>query len=303
MIGLKYNRLTITGEAPYKVFPSGRKTQVKAICECGNEGIYVLAALKNGNTKSCGCYSLESKRTHGMYNTRQYQTWADMKTRCDNVNHKWYPEYGGRGISYIEKWSTFEGFWEDMQEGYSDDLSLDRIDNDGLYCKENCRWATDEYQSHNQRKSRNAKNLYMGVLIYDNGKAFSRIKMKGETVNLGTFNSGELAAKAYDDASFILYQDRPNGTQACEDAILDKVVERIRGAIEGKSFKPTGSDFCNSVLDEEKALMICKLAHEGVLKQTEIGDMFGINQSMVSAIKRGDSWKHATQEFRDTLIK
>lgn len=301
MIGLRFNRLTVTGEAPYKVFPSGRKIQVTAICECGKEGVYVLAALKSGKTKSCGCYNKDRMTTHGMHNTRQYQTWADMKTRCDNIKHKWYSEYGGRGISYDEKWSSFEAFWEDMEDGYSDELTLDRIDNNGHYCKENCRWVTSDYQSHNQRKSKNAKNKYLGVTIYDNGKAFARIKMKGRNLTLGTFSTGEVAAKAYDDASYILYEDRPNGTEAKEDDVLNHIIERVNGAIEGKSFRPRGSNVHNSVLTEGQVLEICKLVHEGTLTQIEIADKFGLNQSQVSAIKRGTSWGETTKEFRNSL--
>ncbi len=76
-----------------------------------------------------------------------------MRRRCTEKKQKSYPDYGGRGITYDEKWFTFEGFWEDMQYGYSDELTLDRINNDGNYCKENCRWATRLEQSRNKRNS------------------------------------------------------------------------------------------------------------------------------------------------------
>jgi hypothetical protein len=228
LLGKKYNRLTIIGEAPMKVFPSGRKRQVKAQCDCGNIKDYVLAALKSGKTKSCGCYNLDKITIHGMNDTRQYQIWADMKTRCDNIKHKWYPEYGGRGISYDKSWAKFENFWNDMKDDYSEDLTLDRIDNNAGYSKENCRWAPSSLQSHNQRKARTSLNTYLGV-TYDSDRGTNisaRIKRDGETIYLGSYKSEEEAAKAYDDASEIIYGDRPNGTIRSEDQISKQVNER-----------------------------------------------------------------------------
>lgn len=301
-IGQKFNRLTITGEAPCKVFPTGRKTQVEAVCECGNTGVYVLATLKNGNTKSCGCYNKDRITSHGMYNTRQYQTWADMKTRCDNVNHKWYPEYGGRGITYIESWSSFENFWEDMRDGYEDHLTIDRIDNDLGYYKENCRWAEPKYQSHNQRKSKGSKNKYLGVRVDDKCDSIgARIKQEGRNVYLGSYLTEEIAAKAYDDASEIIYGDRPNKTEPSDDETLKLVKDRLDGIANGLSFRATGSAFKNAVLNEEQAVEIYLLAHKGELTQKEIAAKFGIIQCMVSAIKRRASWAEATKDIEILL--
>lgn len=297
LIGQKFNRLTIIGEAPHKVFPSGRKAQVEAICECGKVGIYVLAAMRNGNTKSCGCYNKERITTHGMNETRQYQTWADMKTRCDNTKHKWYPEYGGRGIGYQESWKSFEAFWEDMKDGYSDDLTLDRIENDLGYSKENCRWTTAPYQSHNQRKSKGSKNKYFGVRVDDKCDNIGvRIKREGKTLHLGTYETEELGAKAYDDAAEIIYGDRPNKTLAENDWIFEKVVARIEGHSKGEKFTASGSTFKNATITEEQAVEIYLLAHEGVLTQKQIAAKFGIIQCMVSAIKRRASWAAATKD-------
>jgi len=300
IIGQKFNRLTVIGEAPHKVFPTGRKRQVEAICECGTMGIYVLAAMRNGNTKSCGCYNKERITTHGMNETRQYQTWADMKTRCDNVKHAWYPEYGERGIGYQDSWVKFESFWEDMKETYQHHLTLDRIDNDKGYSKDNCRWAEAKYQSHNQRKSKNAKNKYIGVRIDDKCDNIGvRIKNNGKNLHLGTFETEELGAKAYDDASEILYGDRPNKTSPVEDFILEKVTARIEGHLRGEKFTASGSTFKNATINEQQAVEIYLLAHEGVLTQKEIAARFNVIQSQVSAIKRGASWTQATKEVRE----
>lgn len=94
-------------------------------------------------------------RTHKMSSTRIYSVWCDMKKRCSCPNRKGYQNYGGRGITYDPKWSTFEGFYEDMKEGYSDDKTLERKDVNGDYCKENCEWITREEQARNKRKYSN----------------------------------------------------------------------------------------------------------------------------------------------------
>lgn len=127
----------------------------KCKCDCGNECKVLRVDMVNGNTKSCGCMSSRNiagdrTRTHGMRMTRQYNIWSKLKARCDNPNTKSYKDYGAKGITYCEKWKSFEGFWEDMQEGYEDDLTIDRIDYTKNYCNENCRWITKAMQAQNK---------------------------------------------------------------------------------------------------------------------------------------------------------
>jgi predicted DNA-binding protein YlxM (UPF0122 family) len=95
----------------------------------------------------------ELHKTHGMSNTRQYHIWQQIKTRCDNKNDHNYQKYGAKGISYPDKWETFEGFWEDMSEGYDDSKTIDRIDSSGNYSKDNCHWT--DYSGQNRNKSDN----------------------------------------------------------------------------------------------------------------------------------------------------
>lgn len=158
--GSVFNRLRVLERVEDKVYTSGRKIMISAICECGIIKNYQLASLKSGNTKSCGCLNVEMKLKHGMYYTRQYKCWVDMKNRCDDQLHE---GYGSRGISYQESWKSFEGFWQDMEEGYSENLTIDRIDVNKNYTKENCRWASKSTQSRNRRKYSNNTTGITGI--------------------------------------------------------------------------------------------------------------------------------------------
>ena len=151
--GEKFSRLTVLEYAGVDKF---RLRLWKCRCDCGNEIITAGARLRNGQTKSCGCLQKENFNCtkHNMSRTRPYVIWGDMKHRCYYVKDKRYNDYGGRGIKICDRWlHSFENFWEDMQEGYSDNLSIDRINVNGNYEPNNVKWSTCKQQSNNMRSN------------------------------------------------------------------------------------------------------------------------------------------------------
>ena len=127
-------------------------------CDCGKEIIINKANVKNGHTKSCGCYNSELAterwETHGMTGTKVHRTWCQMRRRCLDKNSKNYFRYGGRGIKICDRWlESFENFYADMGEPPSIKHSIDRINNNGNYEPSNCRWATNKQQNRNYSKN------------------------------------------------------------------------------------------------------------------------------------------------------
>lgn len=149
LTGKKFNRLAVVGKSDFVKY-----IKWSCICDCGNKSVVRTSDLIKGLTKSCGCYHSDmmrkKKTTHGRAGTPEYNIWATMKRRCDDPKN---PFYGGRGISYCEEWVKFESFILDMGDRPTKKHSIDRVNNDLGYCKENCRWATRTQQNNNTRKN------------------------------------------------------------------------------------------------------------------------------------------------------
>lgn len=190
--GQKFNRLTA-------IEPVGRDKRNSVLwrckCDCGNETITTVSHLRNGHTKSCGCLMRETSAIN-MHNItfktgcsleRLYAVWSEMLLRCNNPANKAYKHYGGRGIKVCKEWQDYLAFkdWA-YSHGYNEnakchECTIDRIDVNGNYCPENCRWATNAEQIVNKQDT---------VYVELNGErmALSQAAEKLR-MNYGTLNS------------------------------------------------------------------------------------------------------------------
>lgn len=207
LTGQKYGRLTVIELAERNIRGC---IQWKCRCDCGNETILTTSAIRSGNTKSCGCLHSEiCRRARGIPHHKLTETLNAIKSRCNNPNHKYYENYGGRGIRVCDEWNNgtagHDRFvtWA-LANGYCDGLSLDRIDNNKGYSPDNCRWTTRSVQSSNKRP-RNSTGV-LGVYKKQGRKRYSAtIGVGYKRINLGTFDTIDEATKARRDAEVKYY--------------------------------------------------------------------------------------------------
>ena len=181
-------------------------------CKCGNEAVIIGENLKTRVTTSCGCYRKEVEVvagvTHGLSRKngktdRVYSIWLDMKKRCSNPKNKEYKNYGGRGIRVCNDWaSDYVKFYEwAMINGYSDKLTLDRIDVDKNYGPDNCKWSTWIEQGRNKRLSPKNTSGVSGVTYKKQRALFIvRIGVAGKRIFIGEYKTLDEATKARKEA-------------------------------------------------------------------------------------------------------
>ncbi len=177
--GQRFNRLIVIKLNHIKIYiyPDGKRKWNQEFylckCDCGKQSVVLKECLRRGDTGSCGCLRIKK---HGLYKSRIYGIWAAIKQRCRNKNCSIYYKYGGKGIDVCDLWfDDFISFYNwAMANGYKENLTIDRIDNNKGYFKENCRWATYKEQILNRRNA---------IMIFHNG--FNRsLKEWSEILNV-----------------------------------------------------------------------------------------------------------------------
>lgn len=180
MIGEKYGNLTVERIATKR--SKNGNILAECICDCGNRVTVYICDLKSSHTRSCGCTRVSPTYIHGMTGTRLHNIWKGMKSRCYNPNDTGYRFYGGKGVKICDEWlSDFMNFYNwSMNNGYTDELSIDRINPKGDYCPENCRWITMQEQQRNKNNTvyinYNNTEYTMRQLADYYGCNYSRIK-------------------------------------------------------------------------------------------------------------------------------
>jgi len=170
--GDTFNELTAVqcaGSGPY------HQSMWEWRCSCDNLCVKAASLVVNGRTKTCGkCHKVRvDKLDYSLYDV-----WQAIKGRCLNPLNRDYPRYGGRGISISDEWTKFKKFKEDMKPSYSKGLSIDRVDNDGDYCKDNCRWTTNTQQARN-RSSNTPFKGYNTIVEYAEATGITTSKAYG----------------------------------------------------------------------------------------------------------------------------
>lgn len=178
LTGVRFNRLVVI-ESTRK----GGRTAWLCKCDCGNEKIVQTSHLRSGATQSCGCLQKErassTNTVHGGTGTPLYHRWKQVNQRCNNPNNSRYADYGGRGITVCKDWEDFESFekWS-LRNGYTEDMTLDRVNNDCGYSPENCRWVSYKVNNRNRRTTVTLEGKPLGQIAEENEIPLSKVRYR-----------------------------------------------------------------------------------------------------------------------------
>ena len=204
--GERYNRLTALARTDILM---GDGYKWLYVCDCGTFKILRPRCVVSGATKSCGCLNQEMFvdriTKHGKAHSKEYTAWEGMLQRCNNPLSVSYKNYGARGIKVCKEWESFESFYSDMGDCPTQ-MTLERVDVNNGYSKENCKWADYSTQTFNQRKRGDNVSGKAGVRFYKaRGKWVATIGVCCKPVHLGYFSSFEDACAAREEAELKYY--------------------------------------------------------------------------------------------------
>ena len=174
---------------------------------CEEEFETMVQSVKCGDTKSCGCFYIK----HGLTYNKFYKTWKGMLQRCTNLEHRSYKNYGARGIAVCEEWQDVTNFvaWAESTHPNMEGYTLDRIDNDKGYSPENCTWSDKTTQAINQRRMKNNKSGYVGVIWHIRNKKWGAyIRINKISKQIGSFKDKMDAVQARDN--YIIENNLPH---------------------------------------------------------------------------------------------
>ena len=189
LTGLSFGRLKVLGRAENS---KSREAKWLCLCACGETSEILSWNIRAGKTKSCGCLVIGRKPKHSGRKLPEYSIWCGMKSRCSNQRNHAYKDYGARGINISTSWAhDFAKFLADMGSRPSPAHSIDRIDNNKGYSKENCRWATQTEQVRNRRSTVKVAGVALAALAEPGGPSYNTLHkrhMNGRPLSVGVSN-------------------------------------------------------------------------------------------------------------------